>query len=311
MKLLLFDNDTIGVMSADGTRVIDASEVVARFAPRTGEEAMEAAIAHWDEVRDEFAQLHRSATGVPIDTVTLRPPLPRPPKIMCMGANYKEHGQRPVSPMWGFLKNPESVIGPEGTLVLPKFDANIFHHEPELVVVLGKGGKDIAPADAMDHVFGYTVGVDGSAREGSTGSNGGGTRLGKNFDTFAPLGPWIVTKDEVEDPHNLQVQLSVDGELRGDYNTDDMAHQIPESLEFFSSFMTVRPGDLLFTGTNHQGLGAMQDGDYIEVEIEKVGKFGFHVSDPLKRRWDRGVDEATARAVRENSGAPGASIRPA
>jgi len=308
MKLLLFDDERLGLLSDRG--VVDISSAVAQFSPRSGEEAMESVITHWEVVKGDLEALQQNGQVVPLESVRLLAPLPRPPKIMCMGANYKENGTRPISPMWGFLKNPEAVIGNGDTLVLPPLDANVFHHEPELVVVMGNGGKDIDPANAMDHVFGYTAGVDGSAREGTTGSNGGGTRLGKNFDTFAPLGPWIVTKDEIPDPHKLAVRLSVDGEARGDYNTDDMAHQIPEAIEFFSSFMTVRPADLLFTGTNHQGLGAMQDGDHIEVEIEKIGKFGFHVNDPLKRTWARGVDEATARAVRENSGAPGAAVRP-
>ena len=308
MKLVLFNEGKPGVLSARG--VVDVSSAVAKYAPRTPQESMDAIIANWDEVKGELARLEASGPAVPVASVKLLAPLPRPNKIMCMGANYKENGTRPVSPMWGFLKNPEGVIGTGGTVVLPKFDANVLHHEPELVVVLGKRGKDVAQADAMDYVFGYTCGVDGSAREGTTGSNGGGTRLGKNFDTMAPLGPCIVTKDEIAEPHHLNVRLSVDGQLRGQYNTDDMAHQIPECIEFFSMFMTICPGDLLFTGTNHQGLGAMQEGDHIEMEIEKVGRFDFHVTDPLKRRWAKGVDEATAVAVRTNAGAPGASVRP-
>jgi len=308
MKLVLYNNGTPGVLGSRG--VVDVSSAVKAYAPRNGEEAMEAIIANWDAVKGELAHLEQSGAAVPLDSVKLEAPLPRPPKIMCMGANYRESGTRPVQPMWGFLKNPEGVIGPGGTCVLPKFDANVFHHEPELVAVIGKRGKDIGQAEAMSYVFGYTAGVDGSAREGTTGSNGGGTRLGKNFDTFAPLGPCIVTADEIANPHNLVVKLSVSGELRGEYNTDDMAHFIPECIEFFSSFMTIVPGDLLFTGTNHQGLGAMQDGDHIEIEIEKVGKFGFDVTDPLKRKWARGVDTATAQAVREGTGAPGSSVRP-
>ena len=308
MKLVLFGQGQPGVVTSRG--VVDVSEAVQKYQPRNGEEAMEAIIVNWDAVKGDLARLEQNGAAVPLDSVRLLAPLPRPPKIMCMGANYKENGLRPVTPMWGFLKNPESVIGTGDTLVLPKFDANIFHHEPELVVVIGKRGKDIDQAHAMEYVFGYTAGVDGSAREGDTGSNGGGTRLGKNFDTFAPLGSCIVTKDEIADPHHLNVRLTVDGELRGKYNTDDMAHQIPECIEFFSSFMTVVPGDLLFTGTNHQGLGAMQDGEHIEMEIEKVATLGFNVSDPLKRKWAKGVDEATAAGVRLGTGAPGAGIRP-
>lgn len=309
MKLALYNEGRPGVVTDKG--VVDVSTALQKYAPRTGEEAMEVIIAHWEEVRPDLEKLAASGQPTPLDQVKLLPPLPRPPKIMCMGANYKENGTRPVSSMWGFLKNPEGVIGPGETVVLPKFDANVFHHEPELVVVIGKRGKDITQGQAMDYVFGYTAGVDGSAREGTTGATGGGTRLGKNFDTFAPLGPWIVTKDEIADPHNLNVTLRMDGEgVRGQYNTDDMAHRIPECIEFFSGFMTIVPGDLLFTGTNHQGLGAMQEGDHIEMEIEKIGKFDFRVTDPLKRKWARGVDEATAAAVRTNTGAPGASVRP-
>lgn len=308
MKLVLYNEGRPGVLTARG--VVDASAVVAPYAPRTPHESMVAIISNWDAVKGALAALAESGAATPTASVRLLAPLPEPRKIMCMGANYKENGTRPVSPMWGFLKNPEGVIGPGDTLVLPKFDANVFHHEPELVVVIGKQGKDIAQADAMPYVFGYTCGVDGSAREGTTGSNGGGTRLGKSFDTFAPLGPCIVTADEIADPHKLNVRLSVDGELRGAYNTDDMAHPIPECIEFYSMFMTIKPGDLLFTGTNHQGLGAMQDGDHLEMEIEGIGALDIHVSDPLKRKWARGVDEATAVAVRTNTGAPGATIRP-
>jgi len=308
VKLVLFNNGRPGVLGSRG--VVDVSQALQRFQPRSGQEAMEAIIANWEAVRGDLASLEQSGAAVPLASVQIEAPLPRPPKIMCMGANYKENGTRPVQPMWGFLKNPEAVIGHGGTLVLPPLDANIFHHEPELVAVMGKRGKGIGRSNAMDYVFGYTCGVDGSAREGNTGSNGGGTRLGKNFDTFAPLGSCIVTKDEIEDPHALNVRLTVDGELRGKYNTDDMAHDIPECIEFFSSFMTVVPGDLLFTGTNHQGLGAMQDGEYIEMEIEKVSTLGFHVSDPLKRKWAKGVDQATAAAVASGTGAPGAGIRP-
>lgn len=308
MKLVIFDAGRPGVLTDRG--VVDVSESVRQYAPRNGEEAMEAIIEHWDELKGELGRLAQSAPAVPLSSVKLQAPLPRPPKIMCMGANYKENGTRPVQPPWGFLKNPEAVLQPGGTLVLPPLDANIFHHEPELVVIIGKRGKDIPREHAMEYVFGYTCGVDGSAREADGGSNGGGSRLGKNFDTFAPLGPCIVTKDEIANPHNLHVTLSVDGELRGDYNTDDMAHDIPESLSWFSSFMTVRPGDLLMTGTNHQGLGAMQDGDHIEMTIEGIGALDFHVRDDLKRKWSRGVDTATARAVSTNSGAPGAGQRP-
>lgn len=186
-------------------------------------------------------------------------------------------------------------------------DANIFHHEAELVAVIGRRGKDVAPAAAMDHVFGYTCGVDVSARLRNAGPGGA---LGKTYEGFAPVGPCIVTSDEVPDPHNLRVRLWVDGQPRHDYSTSDMARYIPECIEYMSSIVALRPGDLLFTGTNHQGIGPMQDGETVELEILPVGRLTFHVSDPLKRRWPKGIDEVSAKDVRERAGGPGQKARP-
>ena len=109
----------------------------------------------------------------------------------------------------------------------------------------------------------------------------------KSRDTFAPIGPFIVTADEVEDPQNLHVTLSVNGEVKQDFNTDDMAHQIPRCIEFVGSIHTLHPGDILATGTNHRGLNAFQDGDRLELEIEKVGNLTINVRDDLKRTWSR------------------------
>ena len=216
--------------------------------------------------------------------------------------------------MWGFTKSFHSILGPGGAVVLPDIDANIFHHEAELVLIFSKGGKDIPASEAMDYVFGYTAGVDVSARMPATGGGRVPNTLPisehKSHPTFCPLGPCIVTKDEIADPEKLQVTLSVDGELRVNYNTDDLAHSIAESIEYVAAIEEISPGDVLFIGTNHQGLGAMQDGDTIEMDIEGVGRFTFTVSDPLKRRWPKGVDEATAKDVREGAGGPGRRVRP-
>ena len=306
MKLVLFNDGRPGLLRDDG--VVDVSQVVGPAGARGGQEAMEAIITHMDDLRAELSRIEKEGDAVPLSSVTLQASLPRPGNILCMGGNYREFGAREPAPMWGFTKAQDAVIGPGGTVVLPDVDANIFHHEPELVIVFGRGGKDIKQVDAMDYVFGYTCGVDVSARV-FTGARGGprstttlSLSLHKSYETFAPLGPCVVTKDEIEDPHHLQVQLRVDGELRGNYNTDDLAHSIPESIEFVSSIEAVQPGDILFIGTNHQGLGAMQDGDTIEIEIERIGRFSFQVTDPLKRRWAKGVDELTAKDIHEGTG---------
>ena len=124
------------------------------------------------------------------------------------------------------------------------------------------------------------------------------------------MGPCIATKDELANPENVQVTLSVDGEVRPNYNTNDLAHSIAESIEYVAAIEEISPGDVLFMGTNHQGLGAMQDGDTIEMGIEGIGSFTFTVSDPSKRSWPKGVDEATAQDIREGTGGPGRQSRP-
>jgi 2-keto-4-pentenoate hydratase/2-oxohepta-3-ene-1,7-dioic acid hydratase in catechol pathway len=280
---------------------------------------MQEIIANFDRLRDGLRMRERTGEAVPLSNVKLLPPLPHPGKILAMGGNFSEFGHRPPAPMWGFTKSSDAVIGPGDTCVLPSVDANIFHHEPELVLVFGRAGKNIKAANALDYVFGYTCGVDVSARVPAApgaGAGGGPRRdalplsAHKSYKTFAPLGPWIVTKDEVPDPQNLQVRLWDNGELRGDYNTSDINHSIAESIEFATALESVNPGDAFYLGTNHQGLGAMQDGDAIDIEIDKIGRLSFRVSDPLKRRWPRGVDQLTAEDVRNGAGGPGRRQRP-
>jgi len=315
MKFVLYDDGLPGLLRDDG--VVDISGVTGPLGASRGQEAMEAIITHIDDIRTELSRLQREGNAVPLASVTLQAPLPRPSKILCMGGNYLEFGHREASPMWGFLKSPEAVIGPGDTVVLPPDDINIFHHEAELVLVFGKAGEGVKQAEAMDHVFGYTAGVDVSARLPAGGRSGGPRNTTsmpispwKSFDTFCPLGPCIVTKDEIPDPHHLQVRLWVDGELRVNYNTDDLAHSIPESIEWASAIESFNPGDVLFMGTNHQGLGPMQDGDSIDVELEGAGRFTIQVADALKRRWPKGVDELTAKDIRDGTGPPGSKQRP-
>ena len=310
MKLLLLSDGRPAVLRGDD-QVVDVSSAV----QGSGQVAMQSIIEGFDAVRGELARLQREGNAAPLSSVELQAPLPRPNNIFCMGGNYGEFGHRAAAPMWGFHKASDAVIGPNGTVVLPPDNANIFHHEPELVLVFARGGKGIKASDAMDHVFGYTGGVDVSARMGATGGSGPPRdslplSAAKSFLTFAPIGPWIVTKDEIADPQDVQIRLSVDGQLRGDFNTSDMAHSIAESIEFIASLEEISAGDILYTGTNHQGLGAMQEGETIELEIAGVGRLAFSVSDPLKRRWNKGVDEDTARDIREGTGPPGSKVRP-
>ena len=157
----------------------------------------------------------------------------------------------------------------------------------------------------MEYVFGFTCGVDVSARMPPPPGGGGGidrTRMPvsghKSYNGFAPLGPCITTRAEIGDAQQLDVKLWVSGELRPNYNTSDLAHSIAESIAWATAITPVQPGDVLFMGTNHQGLGALQDGDHVDMEITNIGRLSFEVTDPLKPSEDGG----RAEAVTENGG---------
>ena len=311
MKFVLFNNGTPGLLRTDG--VVDLSKIIQPITSETGQKAMEAIISNSKNLKSELEHIEKSGNALSISNVSLLAPLPQPSKIFCMGGNYTEFGHREPGPMWGFQKSNNTVIGPGGTVNLPPEDANIFHHEAELVLVFGRAGKNINEEEAFDYVFGYTCGVDVSAR-----MSGGsfkfqpwrGISEHKSYPTFAPMGPALVTKDEITDPQNVQIRLTVDGQLRGNFNTSDMAHSIAKSIAFVSQFENINIGDVLYTGTNHQGLGAMQDGDNINIEIDQLGGFSFNVKDSLKRRWEKGIDEETAEDIREGTGGPGRRKRP-
>jgi 2-keto-4-pentenoate hydratase/2-oxohepta-3-ene-1,7-dioic acid hydratase in catechol pathway len=183
------------------------------------------------------------------------------------------------------MKSPGAIIGDGDTMVLPDVPATIFEGEAEVAVVIGRRACRVSAADAMSYVFGYTNFVDGSAR-GLLPAGNTFYQM-KSRDTFAPIGPALVTADEVPDPHRLQVRLSVNGEVKQSFNTSDMAHAIPRCLEWVTSIHTLEPGDILATGTNHRGLSAFMNGDVIELETERLGRLRFNVRDDLKRTWSR------------------------
>ncbi len=296
MKLALFNDFVPGLVV--GERIVDVSDEVGEIAKLPPDQRMPRIIEEIDRLRPALEQAGRGP-GVPLAQVRLRAPLPRPSKIFCCIGNYKEGTDTPVRPLDMFLKSPDAVIGPEDTVELPPAEATIFHHEAELAIVVGRRAKNVPVEQAAGHVFGYTCFIDVSAR-------GIGQRsfIGKSFDTFAPLGPWIVTADEIADPQALHVRLWDDGQLRHDYTTDDMEHPVPEVVSWASHIAALAPGDVIACGTNHQGLGPMQDGERVEIEIEHIGRMAVAVRDPLKRSWPKGVDESMARAVRERRAAP-------
>jgi 2-keto-4-pentenoate hydratase/2-oxohepta-3-ene-1,7-dioic acid hydratase in catechol pathway len=314
VKLVVFNEGRPGLLTERG--VVDVSEVARRLGASGGQDAIRNLIENFESVKPDLNRLGIEGRAHALDSVTLKAPAPRA-KVLAMGGNYREFGARQPSPMWGFLKSTDSIIGSGGTIVLPEVDANIFHHEAELVVVFGRAGSNIPEAEAMDYVFGFTCGIDVSARMPATGGGGGGPSrttmpisTPKSHPTFTPLGPCIATKDEVGDPQKLDVRLWVSGELRPNYNTSDLAHSIAESIAWATSIESVQAGDVLFMGTNHQGLGALQDGDTVEMEISNIGRMTLSVSDPSGRKWPRGVDEVTAQDIRNGTGGPGSKARP-
>ena len=288
MKLAFFNEFRLGVIR-DG-QIVDAMDSFEGCEFPRPQDMMEDLITGWDSQKTKIESAIHNKDGVSLESVQLRAPVPRPAKLICAAVNYLEFGMREPAILDAFLKAPNAVIGTGDTCELPPAPATVFHHEPELALVIGKTATKVSQEDAMSHIFGYCNFLDMSAR-GLTGAVGNSFFLGKCWDTFAPMGPALVTADEIPDPHDLQIRLWNNGEARHDFPTSDMAHQIPELISEFSKITTLEPGDVIATGVNHQGIGAVQDGDLIRMEIENMGPaLVIHINDPSKREWPRGID---------------------
>ena len=284
MKILFFDEFKLGVVKNDG--VVDVSEVV-RDIPRTGpHNLISGLIERFADYRGALERAAAAGKEVPLASVRVRPPLPRPVNMDCMAVNYMEDGTRKdPAPINAFHKSPGCVIGDNDTMVLPDVPAAIFEGEAELALVIGKRADNVPAARAMEYVFGYINFIDGSAR--GLPPAGNTFYQMKSRATFAPMGPYLVTADEVKDPHALQVRLWNNGTLMQNYNTSDMAHRIPRCIGWVSSIHPLEPGDVLACGTNHRGLNPFQDGDLIELETEPLGRLRVQIRDDLKRTWAR------------------------
>ena len=206
-------------------------------------------------------------------------PVHRPSKIICIGLNYRRHAEETNAPIPNepilFFKAPSAVCGPNDDVVIPK-NSKKTDWEVELAVVIGKRASYVEEEEAMDYVAGYCVHNDVSEREFQL-ERGGQWVKGKSADTFAPLGPWLVTKDETGDVHNLRLWLKLNGKMVQDGNTNDLIFNIPQLIGYVSQFMTLMPGDIISTGTPHGvGLGMnpplyLKDGDVMELGIDGLG----------------------------------------
>jgi 2-keto-4-pentenoate hydratase/2-oxohepta-3-ene-1,7-dioic acid hydratase in catechol pathway len=296
MKLFYADDYRLCVLRDD--RVIDVSDIVADIPHLEKSDLMAGLIARFDAYRGRLEDAMASREGQPLAAVRLRAPLPRPRNIVCMAVNYMEDGTRSEpAPINAFHKAPNAVIGTGETMVLPDAPATNFEAEAEIAVVIGKRAFNVSEADAMSHVFGYTNFIDGSARNLPPAGNV--FFQAKSRETFAPIGPFIVTADEVPDPQNVDIRLWVNGELKQSFNSSDMAHKIARCIAWVSSIHALEPGDVLATGTNHRGLSSVQDGDTLELECTGLGRLTVAVRDDLKRTWPRDT-----RSEREARGLP-------
>ncbi|MBX6748712.1 MAG: fumarylacetoacetate hydrolase family protein [Micromonosporaceae bacterium] len=276
MKFAFFDNDEFGLVT--GAEVVP---IPPSLVPGTDPQGrLLELIDSYERIRDGLTALAADGSGRrPLAEVTLRPPVPRPTQLLCAVKNYADDRQGVEADF--FLKSPLSLVGSGATIHLPPDAARVFHHEPELAVVIGTAGTDIPADRALSHVFGYTGFLDVSARDlGST------YYYKKSFRTFGPMGPVLVTADEIGDPHQLRVRLRVNGELRQDFSTGQMANRIDRLIEVASHVGGLVPGDVIATGTYHIGMGPLQDGDSVEMSIEHIGDLHARVVDPQQRRWD-------------------------
>ena len=294
MKLAYFDNFQLGILTDKG--LVDVSHIIMDIPHTNPGNLMNGLIENFENYRSKLETAAEKGVAFPLDSIKIQPPLPKPGAIDCMAVNYMENGTLKEKPQInGFHKSPSAIIGNGDTMILPDVPATIFEGEAELGLIIGKRASNISESDAMDHVFGYLNFIDGSAR-GLPPDRNVFFQV-KSRATFAPIGPFIVTADEIPDPQNLSVKLWVNGELKQDFNTNDMAHKIPKAISWLSSIHALEPGDLIATGTNHRGLSSFQHGDKIELEVEGLGRLSINVLDDLRRTWGR-----ETRLDRKNAG---------
>jgi 2-keto-4-pentenoate hydratase/2-oxohepta-3-ene-1,7-dioic acid hydratase in catechol pathway len=216
-----------------------------------------------------------SGDAFPLETVKTKAPVPRPPAVFCLGFNYRSHApelKRPIPEVPViFMKPSMAVVGPDENVVLPRVATRV-DYEVELTIVMGKGGRSIPRNEAYRRVFGYTVLNDITARDiqQKDFSLARPWLRSKGFDTFAPMGPCIVTQDEIGDPMNLELALNINGEERQRSRTGEMIFDITTIVEYVSAFTTLEPGSVIATGTPEK-IGQLHDGDLVEAYVEKVG----------------------------------------
>lgn len=279
MKLAVFTAQTeqhLGIVQGDG--IISLTKLDGEKFPA----CLKTFIANYEDLRIQAEQLalqHGDGEAVfKLGDVEILPPISQPEKIICVGLNYIDHcretGMEPPKSPVIFSKYANAIIGHNDAIEIPVNSSEV-DFEAELAIVIGKEAKRVTEEDANDYVFGYTILNDISARDQQF-ADGQWTR-GKTADTFAPVGPVVVTADEVGDPHELAISLELNGEMMQDSNTNNLIFTVPKIISFLSQSMTLKPGDIIATGTPPGvGMGRspkvwLKDGDVMSVNIERIG----------------------------------------
>jgi len=282
MKLALFDDYRLGVLAEDEQHLFDVTTAL----PASDSDPLTAGwwrgmCRDWPELREQIESAASSREPIALADVQLRAPALSPTKVIAAASNYHAHvaemhevQERTLGTVHSwmmefdiFLKAPSSITDPEGPIRLPRAvvdEGNEIHHESELVIVIGTGGRDISIEDAPRHIFGYTIGLDITVRSPADRSRR------KSYDTFSPLGPWIRLHDDEYSAAGVDISLTVDGTTRQSVNTDDLIMSVSQVISYASHIMTLNPGDLIFTGAP-PGVGPIHAGEQLITSIEGIG----------------------------------------
>jgi 2-keto-4-pentenoate hydratase/2-oxohepta-3-ene-1,7-dioic acid hydratase in catechol pathway len=287
MKIARFNGGRIGVVAGD--RIVDVTDAAGVDDAEWPPVGINRMIASFASRRAAIAAAATAGPGVPLAGVRLETPIPWPHKLLAMPNNFAAHGAEmklknfsgastnsaPADQAGFFMKSNGSLSGPNDPIALPDRAGREFHYECELATIVGTGGKDIAAADALDHIFGYACLIDVTMR-------GSGERvMRKSFDTFTPVGPWITTADEVGLPDDLALNLWLNGELRQHAIAHEMVVGIREQIALCSSVTRLEPGDIIASGTM-AGVGKLSPGDVVAIEIDRLGRMELTVAVPVR-----------------------------
>jgi 2-keto-4-pentenoate hydratase/2-oxohepta-3-ene-1,7-dioic acid hydratase in catechol pathway len=292
MRIVNFNDERIGIVEGDA--IADISDLVGYDPAAWPPTGMLRLIASFDQIKPRIDDRLRTAKRIPLSQAKLNCPITWPNKVIAYPANYRAHidemktgtgliSTYNASGQGFFLKANSSLSGPADPIVLPALPDREIHHECELAIIIGKGGRGITREQAVSHIFGYSCLIDVVIR-------GKEERvMRKSFDSFCPMGPWLTTSDEIRRYDDIDLELTVNGEPRQKANTRDLIVDVPEMIAMASSVMTLYPGDIIASGTP-SGVGRLKDGDRVDIRISGVGAMTLDVkqgADGAHALWEK------------------------